>query len=73
MKLLPHELQSAVWIKLAAHLREQVEIDRSKLEDDTITKKRTTQLRARIRFSKELLALGEPSPAEVAADEQSAA
>ncbi len=73
MKLLPHERQTAVWVKLVGHLEDQIALDQNKLEDDTLTKKRTTQLRARIRYARELLALGEPDPALVADDDESSA
>ena len=68
MKFEQHEIHSGVWVKLKAHLEEQLNMSRALLESD-LPKKRTTQVRERTKVLKELLALGEPSPATVADDE----
>lgn len=68
MILEQHDLHSAAWIKIKAHVEAELTDTKTRLESDA-PKKRTIQLRERIRVFKELLALGEPDPATGADDE----
>jgi hypothetical protein len=67
--LVPHDLQSAVWVKLSKYLTARLEDHRARLEGD-LDEKETTRLRARIAECKAFLALADilPAPEQVADD-----
>ncbi len=67
--LAPHDLQSAVWIKLSGYLTERLAHHRTRLEGD-LDEHETTKVRARIAECKAFLALAEiqPTPEHVADD-----
>lgn len=62
MKLTEHEQHSAVWIKIRDHLTERLDALRSQNDGD-LDPLATARLRGRIAAIKELLALGQPTPA----------
>lgn len=65
--LMPHDLLSPVWLKLARHVEERIVVEQKKLEQD-LDPIATAKVRARIRTYRDLLALGDsPAPA-LAAD-----
>lgn len=59
MKLDERDLQSALWLRLRAHLSERMEVYRRQ-NDGALTPEETTRLRGRIAQLKEILALHEP-------------
>ena len=66
MKLQPHETRSALWLKLQAHWRGQLEVLRLK-NDGFLSHEDTLRLRGRIAQLKEILALSETEPVQVGA------
>lgn len=67
MKLTEQELQSAVWKKLEAHITSRIESARCQ-NDGELDAIATARLRGRIGAWKELLALGQPGPAQAEVD-----
>jgi len=59
MKLTPHEVQTAVWVKVRDHIDQRITELRAK-NDGRLDPIETTELRGRIAQLKELRALGEP-------------
>ena len=59
------ERHSALWKKLSEHLAERMAVMRQKNDSD-LDALDTARLRGRIQAYKELIALGNPSPIEVA-------
>lgn len=68
MKLNAVEKQSALWRKLEQHLTERLATMRQK-NDGNLDPLETAKVRGRITELKDLIALGEPSPVDIA-DEQ---
>jgi hypothetical protein len=68
MKLTPIELQSAVWLKLQAHLNDRLQALRCQNDGD-LTMEQTIKLRGRAAQLKELLALGQPGPEQAEVDD----
>jgi hypothetical protein len=58
MRLDKHEVMSAVWLKLEAHLNERLSALRTNNDGD-LTPEQTAKTRGRIAFAKEILALAE--------------
>lgn len=56
------ETRSAVWIKLHAHLRSQLQAMRERNDGAQLDAIETARLRGRIAQVKEILALGQPEP-----------
>ncbi|MEN6400862.1 MAG: hypothetical protein ABFD94_02860 [Armatimonadia bacterium] len=66
MKLQQHETRSALWLKLQAHMSEQLDVLRRK-NDGLLSHEDTQRLRGRIAQLKEILALSETEPVQVGA------
>jgi hypothetical protein len=62
MKLEPHEAQTALWLKLEAHIRDRIETLRA-LNDGDLDQIRTARTRGRIAALKELLSLSQDEAA----------
>lgn len=62
MKLSREERDSALWMKLEAHVKGRLELMRVQ-NDNRMDQAETERLRGRIAFAKELLALSEDEPA----------
>ena len=67
MTLTEQERHSAVWLKLQAHMEYRLASLRSQNDGD-LTMDETIKLRGRVAQLKELLALGQPGPAQAEAD-----
>lgn len=72
MKLHKHEIHSALWLRLEAHLSEQLDVLRRK-NDGLLSHEDTQRLRGRIAQIKEILALSEAEPAQEGATDDAAA
>lgn len=68
MKLDAIEKQSALWRKIEAHLLSRLALMRQR-NDGNLDPTETAKVRGRITELKDLIALGEPSPVDIA-DEQ---
>lgn len=69
MKLQEHEIRSALWLRLQAHLTAQLVTLRQK-NDGALSHEDTTRLRGRIAQLKEILALSQTEPVQgVATDD----
>lgn len=67
MKLTELEMQSAVWLKLRAHMESKLSELRS-TNDGNLPHDETSRLRGRIAQLKELLTLGKPESNEAGID-----
>lgn len=67
MKLTEIELQSAAWQKLKAYMEQRLDECRRRNDGD-LNEIETARLRGRIGSLKELLAIGEPTPAQAEPD-----
>lgn len=67
MKLDTRDIQSALWVRLRAHLQERMDLCRRKNDGD-LDPDETARLRGRIAQLKEILALEEPVQADSTVD-----
>lgn len=67
MRLTEQEMQSAVWLKLQAFMGERLQSLRCQNDGD-LTLDQTNRLRGRVAQLKELLAIGQPTPAQAETD-----
>lgn len=61
--LLPHELESAVWRKIKAHLETELVERRAYNDGQSLTEIETAMIRGEIKHIKRMLRLGDTKPA----------